>query len=143
MQRLFSAFPDGWPGVGLLVLRIVVGATAAVQGVAHLVASGSPSPATWCMGGLAIASGALVFVGFLTPGTGTILGLSIALFWYLPRAAGAYLDGMGTMLMVADAAAIALLGPGAFSVDALLFGRREILIPRESPARRPEIGDIQ
>ena len=27
------------------------------------------------------------------------------------------------------AAAIALLGPGAFSVDARLFGRREILIP--------------
>jgi hypothetical protein len=32
---------------------------------------------------------------------------------------------------VDDHPAIACLGPGAFSVDARLFGRREILIPRE------------
>lgn len=30
------------------------------------------------------------------------------------------------------AAAIALLGPGAFSLDARLFGRREIVIPNIS-----------
>jgi len=29
------------------------------------------------------------------------------------------------------AAAIALLGPGAFSLDARLFGRREIVIPKD------------
>jgi hypothetical protein len=39
------------------------------------------------------------------------------------------------LLVVVDAAALVLLGPGAHSTDALLFGRREILIPHE-PQRR-------
>jgi len=33
--------------------------------------------------------------------------------------------------------AIALLGPGAFSIDSYRFGRREIVIPGDSPSRRP------
>jgi hypothetical protein len=33
------------------------------------------------------------------------------------------------------AVAVALLGPGAFAVDARLFGRREVVIPR--PSRPP------
>jgi hypothetical protein len=39
--------------------------------------------------------------------------------------------------MVVDATAIALLGPGAFSLDARLFGRREILIPPDP--RSPKV----
>jgi hypothetical protein len=31
--------------------------------------------------------------------------------------------------MIVLTTAIALLGPGAFSIDARMFGRREILIP--------------
>jgi uncharacterized membrane protein YphA (DoxX/SURF4 family) len=31
--------------------------------------------------------------------------------------------------------AIALLGPGAFSIDSYFFGRREIVIPGDSPSR--------
>lgn len=44
---------------------------------------------------------------------------------------------MGTALLVADALALVLLGPGAYSVDALLFGRREIVIPHESHGALP------
>jgi len=36
--------------------------------------------------------------------------------------------------MIVAAVALALLGPGAFSLDGRLFGRREIVIP---PATRP------
>jgi hypothetical protein len=36
------------------------------------------------------------------------------------------------VLIIADTAALVLLGPGAFSLDAHLFGRREIMIPHES-----------
>jgi hypothetical protein len=54
------------------------------------------------------------------------------LFWVPSTAAGLFLDKIAALLIIADAIAIALLGPGAFSVDALIFGRREVLIPHES-----------
>jgi hypothetical protein len=37
---------------------------------------------------------------------------------------------LSIVFLIAITAALALLGPGAFSVDARLFGRREIMIPR-------------
>lgn len=40
-------------------------------------------------------------------------------------------DRLVGLVLGADAIAIALIGPGAFSVDARLFGRREILIPHD------------
>jgi uncharacterized membrane protein YphA (DoxX/SURF4 family) len=132
MQRLFSAFPDSLPGVGLLLLRIAVGVTAAVQGGTHLTTVAALTLGPCVIAGLAIASGAAVLVGFLTPFTGVALSLSIPLFWFPSPARGLFLDKITALLIMADAIAIALLGPGAFSVDARIFGRREVLIPHES-----------
>ena len=39
-------------------------------------------------------------------------------------------DSVAALLLMADAVALVLLGPGALSLDAWLFGRREILLPR-------------
>jgi putative oxidoreductase len=131
VQRLFSAFPDGRPGLGLLLLRAVVGLTAAVQGAVFLTAAGPHPLGAWIAGGLATAGGMTVLIGFLTPGTGACVGVSIALLWYRVPPPSVSLDGVTALIIVADSAAIALLGPGAFSVDARLFGRREIRIPHE------------
>jgi hypothetical protein len=131
LQRLFSAFPDGWPGFGLLLLRIVVGVTAAVQGGVHLVTVANHTLGTCIGAGLAIAGGAAVLIGFVTPFAGVVLSVSIPLFWFPSPAAGLFLDKIAALLIMADAIAVALLGPGAFSVDALIFGRREVLIPHE------------
>jgi uncharacterized membrane protein YphA (DoxX/SURF4 family) len=131
VQRLFSAFPDGPPGFGLLLLRAVVGLTAAVQGAVFLTAAGPHTLVAWIAGGLATASGITVLIGFLTPGMGACVGVSTALLWYSVPPPGVFLDGVTALIIVSDSAAIALLGPGAFSVDARLFGRREILIRHE------------
>src|SRR5205807_2527387 len=136
VQRMFSAFPDGRPGVGLLLLRLAAGLTAIAQGAVHLTHTSSPAFGVWAIGYIAIASGAGVLVGFLTPGTGIALGLTIPLFWFPVRAEGVFLDGIAAALIVDDAAAIAFLGPGAFSIDARLFGRREILIAHEPSVPR-------
>lgn len=135
VRRLFPAFPDGPQGVGLLLLRLVLGAIAVAQGFVLLAGQSNPAVGTFVSSTLAIASGIAVAVGLLTPATGVVLALAIGTFWFPDRAEGVFLDGIATLLILADAAAIVFLGPGAFSIDARLFGRREILIPRESPPK--------
>jgi uncharacterized membrane protein YphA (DoxX/SURF4 family) len=125
-------FPSGWPSVGLLVLRGALGATLMRVGGAYLShASGAPIWA-WAVGVLATASGLALVVGFLTPIAGVAAGVagSGAALWWPPPGAPQALDGtLAAILVVAVAVALALLGPGALSLDARLFGRREIVIP--------------
>ena len=65
-----------------------------------------------------------LLIGFLTPIAAVVTAISAAALAAsgLPFPAGS-LIGLTVL-----AAAIALLGPGAFSLDSRLFGRREILI---------------
>lgn len=84
-------------------------------------------------------SGACLLVGFLTPCVSVLIGIAILAnaISLLPPPAGNVFDGkLASFEMIVLAAAMALLGPGAFSVDARLFGRREIVIPASS--RRPK-----
>jgi hypothetical protein len=50
--------------------------------------------------------------------------------WPPPEASG-LVDRLAAVILLVDAAALALLGPGALSLDARLFGRREIIIPHD------------
>jgi uncharacterized membrane protein YphA (DoxX/SURF4 family) len=133
MQRLFSTFPDGRPGAGLLLLRGAVGVTLLVLGGTCLEHARQDAGWNLAAGLLAVASGASLLIGFLTP-VGVFAGL-LALVLLLSSQspdAPVLLNGkLAAPLVVVVAAALALLGPGAFSVDARLFGRREINIPRE------------
>jgi uncharacterized membrane protein YphA (DoxX/SURF4 family) len=134
VQRLFSAFPGGWPGVGLLLLRAAVGIAAASQGV-HYIVDGEPAFATWAAGAAAIACGALLVVGFLTSGAGAIVVLGcmlMALASPPPFNTQTAPDRLAIAFLAVVAAAIVPLGPGAFSFDARLFGRREIVIHQDA-----------
>jgi uncharacterized membrane protein YphA (DoxX/SURF4 family) len=133
LQRLFSIFPGGWPGVGLLLLRAAAGVTAVVGGGVHLSDHGASTPGTWIVGLPAVACGALLLVGFLTPVVGATVGLgtiAVALSWLPAANSNAFDARLSLTLLVVMDAAIVLLGPGAFSLDARLFGRREIIIPQ-------------
>lgn len=140
MQRLFSTFPGGRPGVGLLLLRVAVGIIAAAVGAFYVAEAADPGIGLWIGGLLAIVGGLSLIIGLVTPGAGAIVvlgGVGVALSW-LPASSSGLLPGpLGAWLIVIVAVAIILLGPGAYSLDARLFGRREIVFPATSPRPRP------
>ena len=138
MRTLFSTFPRGWPGLGLLLLRVVVGVTVVVHGV-RAINRAIPSMAAWGTPALAIGSGIAVTAGCFTSITAVLLimGTIGVAFGWIPWSATDPLDpGVSTIFVVSMCAAIALLGPGALSVDARLGGRREIVIPRSTNIKR-------
>lgn len=114
-------FPGGWPGAGLLVLRLAAGiplmfaGSLELRGVLH----------SWVHATqfIAISVGALLLVGLWTPIAGalkTVIELWIA---FSPGAAV-----LAHLLWAALGLSLVMLGPGAWSVDARLFGRKRIEI---------------
>ena len=122
--------------MGLLLLRVAVGLMLVIHGASPLTESSDVPRATPAVGLTGALIGAALVVGVLTPAAG-----AAAAFFVVTTASASLwppLDGpLLTLLLSIVSVAIVLLGPGAFSVDSYLFGRREIVIPREtrSPSR--------
>src|SRR4051812_24672877 len=86
---------------------------------------------SWAIGLLLVVGAIGLITGFMTPGAAAAVTLSTIFMvgnWSHP-AGSTVLDGGGAVLVIVDAVALAVLGPGAYSVDAYLFGRREIIMP--------------
>ncbi len=82
---------------------------------------------------MAAVCGVLVLIGLLTAVAAFLAALgtaAVSLSWLPSATANAFEPGLTPLLVVLVATAIAFLGPGAFSLDAALFGRREIVIPQ-------------
>lgn len=139
LRKLFSTFPSDWPGIGLLLLRALVGCSLIAQGVAF-VQSPNRGLGVCCAAALALTSGAFLLAGLMTPLVAVLVaigGVGIALS-LVPLPGYDLFDGYPAIInLIVLSIAIALLGPGAFSVDARMFGRREITIRPNSHAPRP------
>jgi hypothetical protein len=117
-----------------LLLRVAVGLAAAAGGVLYFSGPSGSSSGKWILGLVLTVSGALLGAGFLAPPAGLLIGicfLGIALSWF-PAPAWLHDVKLVAFGMIISAVALALLGPGAFSLDGRLFGRREIVIPPSS-----------
>jgi putative oxidoreductase len=126
-RRSFPAFPDGWPGHGLLLLRLTLGLPLIYSGAAGLAAAHLTALPQLAAG---IAGIFLVF-GLFTPIAGAVIVLTQAWLTFSP----AFVNGAESSMRLflgAAAASLAMLGPGAWSVDARRFGRKvfEIGEPR-------------
>ena len=123
MQRLFSTFPEGWPGTGLVFLRAVAAIPPVQHGIAGL--QTATLPALVILQLVAVGAAALLLVGLWTPVAGVVMAVAeLCLAFSYPT------DPWIHILLGALGAALAMLGPGAWSVDARLFGRKRIQIPQ-------------
>ena len=128
MRRLFSTFARGWPGVGLLLLRVTAGITLVVPSI--LVLENAPTFRTGLFQLCIAIVGLLMITGLWTPVVATVM--AILELWRIILRHG---DPASDILLCALALAIALLGPGAWSVDARLFGWKRIEIDTQKNKR--------
>ena len=131
VRRLYSTFATGWPGLGLLLMRFVVG-SALILRARPAVWSSGPTYATVttiCLAGCGI----LVIAGLWTP----VLCLFVS-FGELWRCTFHLGDPSVAILMATISCALAMLGPGLWSIDARLFGWKRVeLAPRKTDRHSP------
>jgi uncharacterized membrane protein YphA (DoxX/SURF4 family) len=121
-------FPPGGPGIGLFLLRISV-ATRFVLIVANQTGFSSMHPLV--VGALLVSL--CLTIGALTPYLSFVVCVYALVNLF---GASSRLDGLLFASLMLNAAALALLGPGAYSIDARLFGRRVVVVPpRKDPGQ--------
>ena len=124
MLRLFSMFPAGVPGIALLLLRIGVSAT--------IFATGWNSQVP-----VAVLLVLVLYCLFLCLGIFTPLLATLGCVFELVTAVFMNHHSIVAVLSSSlDAAAVAMLGPGAYSLDARRFGHRVIHFPPEETSNR-------
>jgi putative oxidoreductase len=119
LRRLFSTFARGWPGAGLLLMRLVAGTVLIDQAVTTLHSGLSIEPAMLEI--FAAAAGILLLLGLWTPVAGVLVAVIEMSTIFSPGG-----DPSSHILLGTLGAALAMLGPGAWSVDARLFGWKRI-----------------
>jgi len=135
LQRLFSTFPDGWPGAGILLLRIGAAISLIYFGFSSTAGS-LDQPLNLAARMVAAAGGLLMLLGLWTPVAGVALAIDELWIAFSPSVAQLS-DQWLHILLAILAAAVAMLGPGAWSVDARLFGRKRFEINGRNRQSRP------
>ena len=123
LQRLFSTFPNGWPGIGILLQRVLTATTLFCYGIAHLRDTSQFASIVPHM--FAAVAGILLLVGLWTPMVGALV--AVMEMWTIFSRSG---DPWISIMLAVLGATLAMIGPGAWSIDAHLFGRKHFEIPQ-------------
>jgi uncharacterized membrane protein YphA (DoxX/SURF4 family) len=129
LQRTFSGFPTGYPGFALLLLRLGVGGAASSQ--AWLLIAANHGALNWSVvvALLALLTGLALIIGLLTPIASVLLAAG-ALFLTIDSSIlgplSLFESGMARLDFIVMSVALIFLGPGTLSLDARLYGRREV-----------------
>jgi putative oxidoreductase len=126
LQRLFSTFASGWPGLGLLLLRLVTGVALIHFGIASVLAA--PPLTTVVLQIIGVGAGILLLVGLWTPVAGALAAI-VKVWIAFARFFSHSGDPWIAIIQAALGAVLAMVGPGAWSIDARLFGRKRIDMP--------------
>ena len=128
MRRLFSSFARGWPGIGLLLLRVAAGGSLIARSI--LVLGNASTFGAGFFQLFTAITGLLLITGLWTPVIAAVMA-----FLELWRIISRHGDPANDILLCILAIAIALVGPGAWSVDARLFGWKRIEIDTQQNER--------
>ena len=123
MQRLFSTFADGWPGAGLLLQRVLTSMVLLYFGITHFLETARLGLSVGYV--IAAVAGLFLLLGLWTPLAGitiAIVEVWIFLAWSGPSLTPIMLAGLG--------GTVAMIGPGMWSIDAKLYGRKHLQDPR-------------
>lgn len=124
MQRLFSTFAEGWPGAGLLLQRVLTSAILLYCAFVHLLAAARLAPRfPYLIAGIAAL---FLLFGLWTP----LAGISIATvgLWVFFASPG---HSFLAIIVAVLGASVAMIGPGMWSIDAKLYGRKHLQDPRQ------------
>jgi putative oxidoreductase len=119
LQRLFTTFADGWPGFGLLIQRLVTGTILLHSGMVVFGETSKAAAIAPHAPGAALAF--LIITGLWTPVPGALI--APVELWTALVIPG---DWNNAILLATLGVTLAMIGPGAFSMDARLFGRKHI-----------------
>jgi uncharacterized membrane protein YphA (DoxX/SURF4 family) len=119
VRRLFFTFAGGPPGLGLLLIRLLAGTAVVCHGAAGLRAP--PPLGATLFAVFLISLGLLLIAGFGTPVVAGLVAVTALWDAFAHPADRAYYVVVGVLGI-----ALALIGPGAWSVDARLFGWKRL-----------------
>ena len=121
VQRLFSTFAAGWPGIGLLIQRFLIGTILLREAFLRPGVDPHFAPVA-----LPLIASVLLIIGLGTP----YIGLLVASTQLWLVFAGST-DPWAAVVLSGLGASLAMIGPGAWSVDARLFGRKHIEVVKK------------
>jgi uncharacterized membrane protein YphA (DoxX/SURF4 family) len=128
-----STFVDGWPGAGILLLRAAAASGLILQSIAYFADNREPGLLSLILAVIAAGLGVLLLIGCLTRFVAVgaaLLWLASMFAWFPGPRVSIFESPTTAAFAIVIAMALTCLGAGAFSADARLFGRREVIIPK-------------